>query len=195
MATIEELMKKKADLLAQGEKAKSGTGDLYYGQEGGTGGKQYDYLTELLKGNIDSGNTLTPGVRQFSQGQINNAYNTGQEKISENFAGKGTFGSGVHANAAVNLEGGRANAIGQNELGLEEMNQNLIQQQIARLLQINDSQAGRSLGVYGLQENARQFGESLSAQKDAQPSDFMQLLGSILGGGAQVASSYFLGNN
>jgi hypothetical protein len=159
---------------------------------GGTGGQQYNYLADLLKSYIDSGSPGLDQARQISTSAINKSYDLGQTKLNETFADKGTFGSGVMANAAIGLEGGRANALAGNEANLASINEATIQQAIGNLLNLNQGQANRSLSQFNIRENSRLAEDQLQFQKDNQPSDFMQFLGNIFGGASQVGTAYLL---
>lgn len=157
---------------------------------GGTGGKQYDFLTNYLKNTIEGGSPSLDLQRQVSTSNINKSYDEAQQNLAESTAGKGTFGSGVAASSMVGLEGQRGASLASNEANLAAINEQAIQQAVGRLIGVNEGQANRELSLYGTNVGTtlsrEQLREQLKTQENAAQSSF---LAQLLGAATQIGTA------
>lgn len=112
------------DLLSQA-KQQSGTGDFY------------GLLGQVLSKQMTDGLPNMDAYRQFSEGSINKSFNNSRTSMKEDLASRGMGGSGAAMAAMAGLSGERASALGQNSLGLSEMDENYKQQALGNLMNLN----------------------------------------------------------
>lgn len=163
-------------------------------------GQNFNFLSNYLQG---ASNGTIPGadqMRQTAYGKINTQTNNSAQRLKENMAANGMGQSGIASSALASLYGSGAGAIGDFESNLAEKELSFKQNAVSQLLGLNSFEGGQRTGLETLGQNqaqmdqqALQFQKQLDFQKDSQPSWLGQLLGGVLGAGAQVGSAYFLG--
>lgn len=162
---------------------------------GGFSGVDYGYFTNMLKSMMSSGDPNQGLYRQNIQGNINKTYDKSADALKERLAGSGLLRSGVGTSGFAGIEGGRAGAIGQAEVGLAEKDQAFREGALNKLLGL------QSLGLQELGSN-RQYNLSLQellakllAQKDAKDareddsSAWGNIFGQALNAGATVGAA------
>lgn len=105
---------------------------------GGFSGVDYNYFTDLFKSAIEKGDPNQDIYRQNILGGINKSFDTGQRNLKETLAQSGLSRSGVAAQQAIDLEGGRNAAAGQAELGLATQDQAYREQALSKLLGLQE---------------------------------------------------------
>jgi len=111
---------------------------------GGYSGVEYNYLADILKKQMTEGDPTLDVNRQATQAQINQSVNKSQSTVGQNLANTGLSRSGLNTASIVNLEGQRANAIGNAEVNLINQDQEYKQQALTNLLGLS-SVAGSEL--------------------------------------------------
>lgn len=170
----------------------------YYNKEDYLG-NNYGFLVDLLKGRIGQGLTNKSELFAFDKKAIEDTIGASRAAIAEDFTSRGTFGGTGMAQINANLAKSESMALGKVLQGYSLMDENVRSQAIAQLLGLNqfEGQLGFSVDQAENQKNLnwsqffeqqRQFNKGM----DARPSAFMQLLGNIIGGGAQVGSAALL---
>ena len=164
-------------------------------------GDFYEMLGNLLSQTIQTGAADTDLYRQNTQRAIGKGYNQANTRMKEDLSSRGMGGSGAALAAMAQLGGERASAMGDAEVGLSQMNQNVKMDALTKLLGLNSFGAGQEqsqfsnlFGLLTSQQNQFNINRDYQFQKDNQPSEFASLLGSLLGGGAQVATTGFMTN-
>lgn len=152
---------------------------------------QANTLQQLIN---DLSSTLLGGggaLRQQRAGAVNIGFDRAQQQLLEQFAGRGTLGSGVAAQGLAELGGKRAAALGQTEADIQNQLINQIlgvsgQQLAGERFQegVRQFDVGQEFREKQFEEGIRQFQEQLRLQKANQP-DF---LGSLFGGALGIAT-------
>ena len=168
-----------------------------YQKMGGTGGAQYDWLSNYLKNTATEGipykqDMLNTSIRGIQTG-LNNQRAQLQTSLSQRGLGRG--GISVGAQQGINNAGNTAIANATSQINQQDIQArtNAIQQ----LLGLNQSQASNNLGLYG-QRNQSQLGqdqlELQKAQFEAQQGQGLTGgLQGLIGAGAGLAMNYFTG--
>lgn len=174
-----------------------------YGQAQNTDytGDFYGLLGDMLSKQMTDGLPNLDQYQQLSEGSINKSFNNSRTSMKEDLASRGMGGSGAAMAAMAGLSGERASALGQNALGLSEMNENYKQQALGNLMNLNSvgvnakqNQFSNILNALGLQLGQFNQNRDYQMQKDNQPSWLGSLLGSLLGAGTSVATTGFMTN-
>lgn len=165
-------------------------------------GDFYGMLGSILSKQIQSGLPNVDEYRQLSQSAIKKNAKLNQTQLNESFANRGMGNSGAAMAAQAMLSGETSQALGQNEVQLSQMQEDYKNNALSQLLNLNSfganaeqNQISNLLNLLGLDRQQYQFSKNLNFQKDNQSSDFAQLLGSVLGGGAQVGAAALLASD
>lgn len=163
-------------------------------------GDFYKLLGNILSDQIQNG-INTNEYREFSNRTINKQFDTSRKRMQEDLSSRGMGGSGAALAALAGVEGERGSALASSDLNYSKMEQDYLQNALQQLINFNfqgvnaQNQTFQNiLGARGLEQQRYMFDKELQFKKDNQPSDFASLLGSLIGGGAQVLSSGFMSN-
>ncbi|MBK7380532.1 MAG: tail fiber domain-containing protein [Ignavibacteriales bacterium] len=180
------------DIRGQGDNAGVNT----FNSQGGALGSEYQFLVDLLKGNIDKGNPLINQIFSTGKNAILSSGETARKSASESLASSGLYGSGAGAGVNTQIAGQEGQALKELNLGTQTNQLDYSNQMINNLLGLNQFAGGQNLSQLNLDFNRAnaaggydQFLQNMTYQKDNTPSALGSILGSLISGGAQVGSA------
>lgn len=198
MAWWDDPLKNAQQQIKQGNQLQNEFNQLKFNAGQDHKGDFYGMLGSILSKQLQDGFNVDE-YRQQSQGAIKKSAKLSSTQLNESFAGRGMANSGAAVAAQAMLGGETASALGQNEVQLSQMQEDYKQNALAKLLSLNafganvdQNQISNLLNLFNTQLSQANFNREMKFREDNQPSDFAQLLGSLLGGGAQVATSYYM---
>ena len=161
---------------------------------GGFTGVDYNYFTDLLKKQMETGDPNQALYRQNAQTQVNRGVDTSGERLKEQLAQSGMSRSGVATGAMANLEMGRADALGNVETQLATQDQAFRQNALAKLLGLQElglQELGQNRSYYtqqlGMQLGQENWNKQFDYQKDQDKFSFgRDALPGIINGVGQV---------
>ena len=164
---------------------------------GGFSGVDYNYFTELLKKQMETGDPNQALYRQNAQTQINRGVDTSSLRLQEQLAQSGMSRSGVATGAMANLEMGRADAMGNAETQLTAQDQAYRSNAFARLLGLQElglQELGQNRSYYanqlGMQLDQEKWNKQFDYQKDQDKFNFWRdALPGIISGAGQVGAA------
>jgi hypothetical protein len=170
---------------------------------GGFTGVDYNYFTDMLKKQMETGDPNQALYRQNAQTQVNKGVDTSGERLKEQLAQSGMSRSGVATGAMANLEMGRSDALGNVETQLAAKDEAFRKDALAKLLGLQElglSEMGQNRNYYtnliGQQMNSEQFNNQMDYQKDQDKFNFFRdLLPGLISAGGQVGGAALMNNN
>lgn len=163
---------------------------------GGFSGVDYNYLGNLLKGQIDNGMPQMGMYRQNSQAAVNTGADQAKRTLQANLAGSGMLRSGMATTGLMNVEGQREQALADNEVKLSGMDQTFRSQALGNLLGLNqlglrelEGNRNYSMGLQNSLINQDQMAWERTYKNDNTPSPWGNVLGQLISSGAQVGAA------
>ncbi len=163
---------------------------------GGFTGVDYKYFTDLLDNMIKNGMPQIDLYRQNAQTSINKGAQSGENALAESLAQSGLYRSGALPMGVLNLEGQKANAMGNVEVQLAAQDQAFRQKALSNLLGLQDtglaelgSNRSYSLGLNSLLSQLlnQQF---LRDQANDNSSAWGDIFGKLISAGGQVGAGF-----
>lgn len=121
--------------------------------------------------------------------------------MKEDLAGRGMGGSGAALAAMAQLGGERANALGDNDLQISEMDENYRRDTLARLLGLNAFSAGADqtqisnmMSLFEGNRNQYNINRDFQYREDNTPSDFGNIIGKLFEIGTDITGTGFMTN-
>ena len=162
---------------------------------GGFTGVDYKYFTDLLDNMIKNGMPQIDLYRQNAQKNINQSTQAGESTLAQSLAQSGLFRSGALPMGILNLEGQKANAMGNVEVNLAAQDQAFRQKALSNLLGLQETGLSElsgnrnySLGLQQLLSKliSEQF---LRDQANDNSGAWGDILGKIISAGGQVGAA------
>ena len=165
-------------------------------------GSDFEMLRGLLSNQSKQGDQNKGAYRNLFNKQIGKQSKGAIKNINEQLASSGFRGAG--ANLIGDVFETQANATQGFENNLLQNDTQIKSSALAQLLGLNQFEGNQQFGKFqsdrqntqfgqSMDEQRRQFNEQLQYQKDSEPAWWESLLGSLLGGGAQVGAAALTG--
>ncbi|MBK7380651.1 MAG: hypothetical protein IPJ03_16970 [Ignavibacteriales bacterium] len=101
------------------KRASDNAGVNTFNSQGGALGSEYQFLVNLLKGNIDKGNPLINQIFSTGKNAILSSGETARKSASEALASSGLYGSGAGAGVNTQIAGQEGQALKELNLGTQ----------------------------------------------------------------------------
>jgi hypothetical protein len=161
-------------------------------------GSNFDYLSQILKGQSLSGDPNKDKYRETFDKQLGVQTGSAVKNINEQLASSGFRGSG--ANLIGDVFETQANATQGFENNLLQNDTQIKSSALAQLLGLNQFEGNQKFGKFqsdrqntqfgqSLDEQRRQFNEQLQYQKDSEPAWWEDMLGTLLSSGARIGAA------
>ena len=165
-------------------------------------GGNFDYLQSLLKRQQQTGDPNKGAYAQLFNKQLGTQQNRAVKNINEQLSSSGFRGAGANLIGDVFEQGANATEGFNNDLLRNDFQ--VKQSAIAQLLGLNQLESSMKFNTFQSDRSNQQFNQSSALadlrgqqqfefQKDSQPSWWESILGSLIGGGAQVGAAALTG--
>ena len=162
-------------------------------------GSNFGYLNDTIKGNAEGRNPIFDQLFGNASRRIGGSTDRNVRGVKENLASSGFRGTG--ANLINDAYRSEKDALSQVSDSLATQELSFKENAINQLLGLNQQEGGMAFNINqsDIQQNQfsqsqaqqwKMFQEQLKFQKDNQPSVWEEILGSLLGSGAKVATAY-----
>lgn len=177
--------------LGQYASQQNTTKNVMQGYLSGVKGSNFDFLQELLKDRISGQNPLFDKLAGNAKRRIGDVTNENIREIKEQSAQSGFRGIGANQINKAYKSGQSAMAGVEDSLINAQLSQS--QNAINSLLGLNQFEGAANMGLFNSSLNQANFNRQMDFQEEQAGTDFMDVLGSILGMGAGALGGGYLG--